>query len=50
MKTRRVAIARERGRVEARRDHARGLVSRMMTRRDGGGSREHVREDMCRGE
>ena len=38
MKTSRFAIALERGRVFARRAQAWGFVSRMMVRRDGGGS------------
>ena len=38
MKTRRLAIALERGRVSARRAQAEGFVSRMMVKRDGGGS------------
>ena len=38
MKTRRFAIAAETGRVGARRAQAWGFVSRIMVRRDGGGS------------
>ncbi len=38
MKTRRLAIAFERGRVEERRVQAWGLVSRTMTRREGVGA------------
>ena len=38
MKTRRLAIALESGRVSARRAQAWGFVSRMMVKRDGGGS------------
>ncbi len=38
MKTRMLAIALERGRVELRRDQACGFVSRTMVRREGGGS------------
>lgn len=39
MKTRRFAIAAERGRVDARRVHAWGFVSRIIVRSDGGVSR-----------
>ena len=38
MKTRRLAIAAERERVGERRAQAWGFVSRMMVRREGGGS------------
>ena len=38
MKTRRLAIALERGRVSARRAQALGFVSMIMARRDGGAS------------
>ena len=38
MKTRRFAIAAEKGRVGERRDQACGFVSRIIARRDGGGS------------
>lgn len=40
MKTRRLAMAAERGRVGVRRAQAWGLVSRIMVRREGGGSEE----------
>lgn len=42
MKTRRLAIAAERGRVGARRAQAWGFVSRIMVKREGGGSEERV--------
>ena len=42
MKTRRFAIAFESGRVSERRAHAWGLVSRIMVRRDGGGSEDEA--------
>ncbi len=38
MKTRRLAMAAERGRVGVRRAQAWGFVSRIMVRREGGGS------------
>ena len=38
MKTRRLAIAAEKGKVEERRAQAWGFVSRITVRRDGGGS------------
>lgn len=38
MKTRRLAMAAERGRVGARRAQALGFVSRIIVRREGGGS------------
>ena len=38
MKTRRLAIAAERGRVGERRAQAWGFVSRIIVKRDGGGS------------
>ena len=40
MKTRRLATARERGRASVKRAQAWGLVSSMMVRSDGGGSRK----------
>ena len=42
MKTRRLEIAAERGRVGDRSAQAWGFVSRIMVRRDGGGSIERV--------
>ena len=42
MKTSRLAMARESGRVEERRAQALGLVSRIMVRREGGGSRDDL--------
>ena len=43
MKTRRLAMAAERGRVGARRAQAWGFVSRIMVSREGGGSEEESR-------
>lgn len=42
MKTRRLAMAAERGRVGARRAQAWGFVSRIMVKREGGGSERRV--------
>lgn len=47
MKTRRMAIALEKGRVGERRAQAEGWVSRIMVRREGGGSEGDVRIDFC---